>query len=173
MDLKQSIRSIPDWPIKGVIFRDITSLLEDPAAFRAACDLLHNRYKDQQIDKIVAIDARGFFFGAVLAYHMNIGIVPVRKAGKLPPETVSEAYTLEYGSNVVEMRENAVSKGDRVLIIDDLIATGGTVLAAAKLVEKLGGEVVEMAFVIELPDLGGREKVKSYKIFPLMEFEGE
>lgn len=173
MDIKEKIRSVPGWPIESVIFRDITSLLQDPDAFREACDLLFERYKDFKINKIVGIDARGFLFGAVLAYKLKIGFVPVRKKGKLPPETISQEYDLEYGKDVVEMRDDAIKKGEKVLIVDDLIATGGTVSAAVKLVEKLGGEIVECAFVIELPDLKGREMIKNYKVFALTEFEGE
>jgi len=173
MNLKDAIRTVPHWPIESVTFRDITSLLLDPDAFRAACDALYDRYKEVEIDKIVGIDARGFFFAAVLAYKLGIGFVPVRKKGKLPPETIQQEYTLEYGTNVVEMRDDAIQKGEKVLIVDDLIATGGTISAAAKLVERLGGEVIECAFVIELPDLNGREMIKDYKIFTLTEFEGE
>ena len=173
MDIKEKIRTVPNWPIEGVMFRDITSLLQEPDAFREACDLLFERYKDMKINKIVGIDARGFLFGAVLAYKLKIGFVPVRKKGKLPPETISQEYDLEYGKDVVEMRDDTIKKGDKVLVVDDLIATGGTVSAAVKLVEKLGGEIVECAFVIELPDLKGREMIKDYKIFVLTEFEGE
>ena len=173
MDIKKHIRTVPHWPIEGVMFRDITTLLKNPEAFRHACDELYERYNKMNIDKVVGIDARGFIFGAVLAYKLNVGFVPVRKQGKLPPKTVSAEYSLEYGSNVVEINEEAIKKGERVLIVDDLIATGGTVSAAAKLVESLGGEVVECAFLIELPDLKGREKIKDYKIFTLTEFEGE
>jgi len=173
MNLKEKIRTVPNWPIKGVMFRDITSLLIVPEAFRAACDMLYDRYKNMDFDKIVGIDARGFFFASVLAYKLGKGFVPVRKKGKLPPETVCQEYSLEYGTNTVEIRDDAIKKGEKVLIVDDLIATGGTVAAAAKLVEKLGGEVVECAFIIELPELKGREKIKEYKIFTLTEFEGE
>lgn len=173
MNLKDKIRTVPNWPIEGVMFRDITTLLMDPEASRAAYDALYNRYKDVKIDKIVAIDARGFIFGAVLAYQLNIGLVPVRKKGKLPYKTISAEYTLEYGENIVEMHEDAIEKGDKVVIVDDLIATGGTIFAATQLVEKLGGEIIECAFIIELPDLKGREKIKNYNIFTLTEFEGE
>ncbi len=173
MNIKEKIRTVPHWPIKGVMFRDITTLLQDPEAFRSTCDQFYDRYKEMKIDKVVGIDARGFIFGAVLAYRLGVGFIPVRKKGKLPPETISEAYTLEYGSAVVEMRENAISKGEKVLIVDDLIATGGTIYAATKLVEKLGGDIVECAFIVELPDLHGREKISEYPIFTLTEFEGE
>jgi adenine phosphoribosyltransferase len=173
MNLKEKIRTVPHWPIEGVMFRDITTLLQDPAAFKEACDMLYDRYRDMEVDKVVAIDARGFIFGAVLAYKLNVGFVPVRKAGKLPFETISESYTLEYGKNIVEMHIDAIKKGERVLVVDDLIATGGTMSAATRLVEKLGGEIVECVFIIELPDLNGKEKIKKYKAFTLTEFEGE
>jgi len=173
MSIKDKIRTVPHWPIEGVMFRDITTLIQDPEGLRESCDAFYNRYKDMQIDKIVGIDARGFIFGAVLAYKLNIGFVPVRKKGKLPYKTIEAAYTLEYGDNVIQMHEDAIEKGEKILIIDDLIATGGTIAAAAELVEKLGGDIVELAFVVELPDLKGREKIKGYKIFTLTEFEGD
>jgi len=173
MNLKDKIRTVPHWPIEGVMFRDITTLLEDPEAFKKTCDMLYERYQDMEIDKLVAIDARGFIFGGVLAYKLNVGFVPVRKAGKLPYQTISESYTLEYGENVVEMHVDAIKKGERILVVDDLIATGGTISAATKLVEKLGGEIVECVFLVELPDLKGREKINNYKMFTLTEFEGE
>lgn len=173
MNIKDAIRTVPHWPIEGVMFRDITTLLNNPAAFKETCDMFYNRYEDMNIDKIVAIDARGFIFGAVLAYRLNVGFVPVRKKGKLPPETISQEYTLEYGSATVEISDSAITRGDKILIVDDLIATGGTIYAATKLVEKLGGEIVECAFIVELPDLKGREKIKDYPIFTLTEFEGE
>lgn len=173
MNLKDKIRTVPNWPIEGVMFRDITTLLLEPEAFREACDLLYERYKDMEIDKVVAIDARGFIFGAVLAYKLNVGFVPVRKEGKLPYKTISESYTLEYGENVVEVHKDAIEKNERILVVDDLMATGGTISAATKLVEKLEGEIVECVFLVELPDLKGREKIKNYKVFTLTEFEGE
>ncbi|MDM8554951.1 adenine phosphoribosyltransferase [Desulfococcaceae bacterium HSG7] len=171
--LKASIRSIPDWPIDGVIFRDLTTLMLDPHVFKETCDLFYNRYKNQNIDKIVGIDARGFVFGAVLAYHLNVGFVPVRKKGKLPYQTIRESYTLEYGKNTVEMHTDAISQGERVVIVDDLIATGGTIAAAVKLVERLGGDIVECAFVVELPDLKGRDLIKGQKVYSMVMFEGE
>ena len=173
MQLKDSIRSISDWPIEGVIFRDLTTLMQDPEAYRNACDVFNNRYKDLNIDKVVGIDARGFVFGAVLAYQLNVGFVPVRKKGKLPYKTVSEHYTLEYGKNTVEMHEDAITAGEKIVIVDDLIATGGTIEAAVKLVKKLGGDILECAFIVELPDLKGREKIKDQKIFTICEFDGE
>jgi len=173
MNLKETIRTVPNWPIEGVMFRDITTLMQKPDAFRAACDAFYDRYKDMNIDKIVGIDARGFIFGAVLAYHLGVGFIPVRKKGKLPAETIGTAYSLEYGENEVEMHRDGLAKGERVVIVDDLIATGGTIAAAAELVEELGAKVVECAFVIELPDLNGRKKISGYPIFTLMEFEGD
>jgi len=173
MDLKATIRSIPDWPIKGVIFRDLTTLMQNPDAFRESCDVLYERYKDQNIDKIVGIDARGFVFGAVLAYKLGIGFVPVRKKGKLPYKTIEETYSLEYGEDTLEIHEDALDKGDKVIVVDDLIATGGTVGATVSLVEKLGAQILECAFIVELPDLKGRDKIKNCKVFSITEFEGD
>ncbi len=173
MDLKKSVRSIPDWPIKGVIFRDLTTLMKNPQAFKESCDILVNRYRNRQLDKVVGIDARGFVFGAVLAYQLGVGFVPVRKKGKLPAETVEESYSLEYGAGTLEIHKDAIEKGDRVVIIDDLIATGGTAGATVNLVRSLGAEILECAFLIELPDLKGRERISGCEIFAMMEFEGE
>ncbi len=173
MDIKSKIRTVPNWPIEGVMFRDITTLLQEPDVFKSTIDAFYDRYKDMEIDKIVGIDARGFIFGAVLAYKLNVGFVPVRKKGKLPFKTISAEYTLEYGENTVEMHEDAIQKDEKILIVDDLIATGGTIAATAKLVEKLGGNIIECAFVIDLPDLKGKEKINKHKIFALTEFEGE
>ena len=171
--IKSKVRSIPDWPIKGVIFRDITTLLEDPKAFKAICSIFYDRYVNEKVDKIVGIDARGFLFGAVLAYELDIGLIPIRKKGKLPYKTISESYTLEYGEETIEIHEDAISRGDRVVIIDDLMATGGTIAASAALVENLGGDILECAFVIELPDLKGREKLGNRNCFAIIAFEGE
>jgi adenine phosphoribosyltransferase len=171
--IKSKVRSIPNWPIKGVIFRDITTLLQDPKAFKAICSIFYNRYVNEKVDKIVGIDARGFLFGAVLAYELDIGFIPIRKKGKLPYNTISESYSLEYGEETVEIHEDAIERGDRVVIIDDLMATGGTLAASAALVEKLGGDILECAFVIELPDLKGREKMGDRNLFAIIEFEGE
>lgn len=173
MDIKEKIRTVPHWPIEGVMFRDITTLLQDGKAFRHVCDELYDRYKDKKIDVIVGIESRGFIFGSVLAYKLGIGFVPIRKPGKLPAKTISAEFEKEYGKDKMEVHEDAISKGDRVLLIDDLIATGGTVEAATRLIEKLGGEIIECAFVIDLPDLKGKEKVKQYKIFTMCEFEGD
>lgn len=173
VDLKKSIRSIPNFPVEHIIFRDITTLMQDPDAFREANNQFYNHFKDQKINKVVGIDARGFVFGAVLADKLGVGFVMVRKRGKLPFKTICEKYSLEYGVAEVEIHADAISKGERIVIVDDLIATGGTVNAAINLVEKLGGIVVECAFVVELPDLKGRELIKNHKIFSLVEFEGE
>ncbi len=173
MDLRDKIRSVPHWPINPVTFRDITTLLQDAEAFRWSCDKFYDRYKDMGVEKVVGIDARGFLFGAVLAYKLDVGITPVRKKGKLPPPVISQEYTLEYGNNVVEMSTDGIRPGERVVIIDDLIATGGTAAAAVNLVEKMGGRILECAFVIDLPDLKGREKLNGHNSFCLVEFEGE
>jgi adenine phosphoribosyltransferase len=172
-DIKKAIRTVPDWPVKGVMFRDITTLLQNPTVFKKVIDCFYDRYKSKKLDAVLGIDARGLIFGAPLAYLLGIPFVPVRKKGKLPYKTVRQSYALEYGEDSIEVHEDAVRKGDRVVIIDDLIATGGTIKAAIELTEKLGGEVVECAFVIDLPDLKGKEKIKGYSIFTLVEFEGE
>ena len=171
--LKETIRSINDWPIKGVIFRDLTTLMQNPKAFGESCDILYERYKDKNIDKIVGIDARGFVFGAVLAYKLGIGFVPVRKKGKLPFKTIQESYSLEYGEDTLEIHEDAVQKGEKIIIVDDLIATGGTIGATVKLVQKLGADIVECAFIVELPDLKGRSQIQGCKVYSITEFEGE
>jgi adenine phosphoribosyltransferase len=171
--IKSKVRSIPNWPITGVIFRDITTLLQDPKVYKAICSIFYNRYVNEKVDKVVGIDARGFLFGSVLAYELGIGFVPIRKKGKLPYKTISESYTLEYGEATIEIHEDAINKSDRVVIVDDLMATGGTIAASAALVEKLGGDILECAFVIELPDLKGREKLGDRNCFAIAEFEGE
>ncbi len=172
MNLKETIRTVPNWPKKGIMFRDITTLLKDGEAFAEACDKLYKRYKGKGISKVAGIESRGFIFASVLAYKLGVGFVPLRKPGKLPAETVKEEYELEYGKDAIEIHKDAISPGEKVLIVDDLIATGGTAAAAVKLVEKLGGEVVECAFLIDLPDLKGKEKIKC-KTFTMMEFEGD
>ena len=175
MSIKSKIRTIENYPIDGVMFRDITTLLQDPEGLRESIDQLVNRYKDLKIDKIVAIEARGFILGAPLAYLLNIGLVLIRKPGKLPSETISQEYKLEYGSDMVEIHIDAIKKGEKVLIVDDLIATGGTAEAAVRLIQKVQGEIVECCFIIDLPDLGGSEKLEKMgqKVFTLCEFEGE
>jgi len=153
--IRRTIRSVPDWPAPGVTFRDITPVLQDPRTFRVLIDLFVYRYMRQRLDLIAGIDARGFIVGSVLAYELNLGFVPVRKKGKLPYRTVAEEYSLEYGNASVEMHTDAVRTGQRVLLVDDLIATGGTMLAAIKLLQRLGANVVEAAAIIDLPSLGG------------------
>jgi len=172
MDLARLIRSIPDFPVKGILFRDITTLIRDGEAFQEAVDTMVEHYIDTDIDVVVAVEARGWIFGAPLAYELGAGFVPVRKPKKLPSETVSISYSLEYGSNVLEMHKDAISAGTKVLIVDDLLATGGSAKAAAELVEKLGGKVVGLAFLIELVDLKGRDQLKGYDIYSMIEFEG-
>ncbi len=159
--VRNAIRSVPDWPKPGVTFRDITPILQDPRSFRVLIDLFVYRYMRQRLDLVAGVDARGFILGSVLAYELNLGFVPVRKKGKLPFQTLAEEYSLEYGNASVEMHTDAVRPGQRVLLIDDLIATGGTMVAAAKLLQRLGANVVEAAAIIDLPDLGGSEAVKA------------
>lgn len=177
MPIKSKIRTVPDYPKKGIMFRDITTLIKDPVGFKLVIDSLTQRYAkgDVAFDVIVGIESRGFIIGGALAYTLGKGFVPVRKKGKLPAETISHEYALEYGTDTVEMHRDALEKGDRVLLIDDLLATGGTALAAATLVEKLGGVIAEMAFIVDLPDVGGRKRLieKGYAIHALAEFEGE
>ena len=175
MDLKSKIRTVPDWPKKGIMFRDITTLLQDPEAFKFVIDKFYERYKEKDIDIVVGIESRGFIFGATLAYKLSCSFVPIRKEGKLPHQTMKEEYSLEYGKAVVEIHKDAITKGQKVLIVDDLIATGGTCVAAINLVNYLNGEIVECAFVIELSDLKGKEKIenKGQKVFSLVRFEGK
>ncbi|OYD17213.1 adenine phosphoribosyltransferase [candidate division WOR-3 bacterium JGI_Cruoil_03_44_89] len=169
-DLKRFIRSIPDFPKKGILFRDITPLIGDGYAFRETIDVLVEHYRDKEIDKIVSAEARGFIFSGVLAYVLDAGVVPVRKPGKLPYKTLSEDYELEYGKNTFEIHRDAVKKGERVLVFDDLLATGGTASAICGLVERLGGEIMGVAFLIELESLGGRKKLKGYDIHTLIKY---
>jgi adenine phosphoribosyltransferase len=171
--IKSKIRTIPDWPKKNIMFRDITTLLKNPDGLKETVDLLYNRYADKKIDKVIGIESRGFILAAPLAYRLGCGFVPVRKPGKLPAECESEEYSLEYGKDKIEIHKDAINKGDRILIVDDLLATGGTMNAARNLVKKLEGEIVECAFVVELPDLKGREKIKGENIFSIVKFEGE
>jgi adenine phosphoribosyltransferase len=172
-DIKSKIRTIPNWPKKGIMFRDITTLIKDEQGLRDTCQRLYDHYKNEDIDIIAGIESRGFIFGTAMAMLMKKGFVPIRKKGKLPAETASQEYELEYGVDQIEVHKDAIKKGDRVLIVDDLLATGGTMKAACQLVEKCGGTVVGCAFVIELTDLHGREKLKGYDLFTLVEFEGE
>ncbi|OCQ52524.1 Adenine phosphoribosyltransferase [Photorhabdus australis subsp. thailandensis] len=172
--IKDSIETIPNYPKPGVLFRDITTLLDNPLAYQATIDLLVGRYRGKGITKIVGTEARGFLFGAPVALRLGVGFVPVRKAGKLPRETLSETYDLEYGTDTLEMHKNSIRENDKVLVVDDLLATGGTVEATVHLIRRLGGEVSEAAFVIGLPDLGGIERLQKQGVnsFTLLEFPG-
>ena len=173
--IKDKIRTIPNWPKPGIMFRDITTLLQDPEGFKETVDLFYERYKDYDIDAIAGIESRGFIFGSVLANKLGVSFVLIRKPGKLPSETISQEYAKEYGLDKVEVHKDAVSVGSKVLLIDDLIATGGTALAAGRLMRDLGAQVVECTFVIDLPDLGGMKKLEQdgFKTHNLIEFEGE
>lgn len=175
MSIKDLIRTIPDYPKKGIMFRDITTLIQDPLGLRLVIDGLTQRYLTRDLDLVIGIEARGFILGGALAYTLGKGFVPIRKKGKLPGETVSLEYALEYGTDTIEIHKDAITAGQKVLIIDDLLATGGTAGAAAALVEKLGGTVVEMAFIVNLPDVGGEKRLteKGYTLFFQAEFEGD
>ena len=177
MPIKSKIRTIPDHPKKGIMFRDITTLIKDPVGFRLVIDNFTQRYlkDDINFDIIVGIEARGFIIGGALSYTLGKGFVPIRKIGKLPAEVVRHEYQLEYGTDTVEIHKDAIIKGAKVLVVDDLLATGGTALAAAALIEKLGGVVAEMAFIVNLPDVGGEKKLreKGFKVYCLTEFEGD
>ena len=169
MDLAELIRDVPDFPKEGILFKDITTLIKGPRAFKEVVDLLAEHYAGQEIDLVVAVEARGYIFGAPVAYQLGAGFVPVRKAGKLPAATVREEYELEYGTDSVEMHRDAIEPGQKVLIVDDLIATGGSAAATTRLVETLGGEVVGIAFLIELGFLHGLDKLEGYDVFTLMQ----
>lgn len=169
MNLKDKIRYIQDFPKKGILFRDITPLLEDPKALKAIIKEFANIYKDKGIQKVAGVESRGFIFGAPLAIALGAGFVPIRKAGKLPAETIGEEYALEYGTNRIEIHKDAIQKGERVLLVDDLLATGGTMEACGKLVRALGGKISGIAFVIELKELSGRKRLKGYPVKVLIE----
>ena len=175
MPIKSKIRTVPHYPKQGIQFRDITTLLKDPIGLRVTIDDLARRYADMKIDKIAGIEARGFILGAPLAYVLGKGFVPIRKKGKLPAETIGHDYELEYGTDRIEIHTDAIEKGEKVLLVDDLIATGGTAEAACKLIQKMGGEIVECCFIIDLPDIGGRKRLEKHghKVFALCEFEGD
>ncbi|MFB0525039.1 MAG: adenine phosphoribosyltransferase [Phycisphaerae bacterium] len=164
MDLQRYIRSIPDWPKKGILFRDITPLLADPKAFSAAVDALCAGFTEVGVEYVAAVEARGFIFGAAVAKNLGVGFVPIRKKGKLPFKTESVSYDLEYGTDTLEVHSDAIVKGAKVLMVDDLLATGGTMAAACELIEKIEGQVVGIAFLIELCELSGRKKISRYKI---------
>lgn len=169
-DLKALIRDVPDFPKPGIIFKDITTLLKDGKRFKEAVDKLCNRYRDKKIDVVVSVEARGFILGAAMAYNLQAGMVPVRKKGKLPWHTNSATYKLEYGTDTLEIHQDAIKPGEKVLIVDDLLATGGTICAVIDMVEGLKGQIVDIAFLIELTFLHGREKLKDYPAFSLMQF---
>ncbi len=172
MDLASLIRTIPDFPVKGILFRDITTLIRDGEALQDAIDTMVQHYIDTDIDVVAAIEARGWIFGAPLAYELGAGFVPIRKPDKLPAEKINVSYSLEYGINTLEMHKDAIPPGTKVLIVDDLLATGGSSKAAIDLIEKLGGHVVGLAFLIELKDLHGRDKLKGHDVFSMIQFEG-
>jgi adenine phosphoribosyltransferase len=170
MDLANLIRNVPDFPVEGILFRDITTLIRDPDAFQEVVDRLLDRCAALEIDLVAAIESRGFIFGAPMAYELAAGFVPIRKPGKLPAEKISASYTLEYGTNTLEVHKDAIEPGQRVLLVDDLVATGGSAKAAVELVERLGGKVVGVLFVIELADLNGVEKLGDLDVFSLITF---
>lgn len=172
--IKENIKSIPDYPKAGILFRDVTSLLENAEAYKATIQLLVERYKSFGFTKVVGTEARGFLFGAPLAIELGIGFVPVRKPGKLPRETISQSYELEYGTDTLEIHRDAIESGDKVLVVDDLLATGGTIEATTKLIRQLGGEVEHAAFVINLPEIGGDKRLEALgiNVFSICEFDG-
>lgn len=169
-ELKRKIREIPDFPKPGILFYDLTTLMKDVESLRFVIDILTEKYREMRIDRVVGIEARGFIFGSGVAYNLGAGFVPVRKKGKLPAQTVSASYDLEYGQSVLEMHEDAVEAGQRVLIVDDLIATGGTAAATAQMVRQLGAEVLALAFVVELEFLNGREKLDAFEVFSILRY---
>ena len=169
-ELKKKIREVPDYPKPGILFYDLTTLLKDPGALRRVVDIFSDKYQDQSIDQIIGIESRGFIFGPVLAYNLNVGFVPVRKKGKLPAETIQASYDLEYGQDSLEIHKDAVKRGQRVLIVDDLIATGGTAMATVEMVHKLGGEIIGLAFVVELEFLKGRQRLGDFDLFSILRY---
>jgi adenine phosphoribosyltransferase len=169
-ELRAKIREIPDFPKPGILFYDITTLLKDPDAYRSAIDLMIEPYRDQGVDLVVGMESRGFIFSGPIAYQLHAGLVPVRKLGKLPSETVSVEYALEYGSNTLEIHKDAISRGQRVLIVDDLLATGGTVRGTIELVERLQGQIVGLDFLVELRFLNGRDRLQSYNTTSVIQY---
>jgi adenine phosphoribosyltransferase len=170
MDLAKMIRDVPDFPVEGILFKDITTLISDPAAFREAVNRMAEPYRGEQIDLVAAIESRGFIFGAPMAYDFGAGFVPIRKPGKLPADTLAASYTLEYGTNSLEIHKDAIRPGQKVLLVDDLLATGGSAQAAISLIEQLGGEVVGVSFLIDLTFLNGIEKLKGYRVTTVIRF---
>ena len=172
-ELKDYVRTIPNFPEEGVMFRDVTTVLQDPEGLKLAIDGMQEKIENLEFDIIVGAESRGFLFGMPIAYNLNKAFVPVRKKGKLPAETISESYSLEYGQATLEIHKDAIKPGQKVVIVDDLIATGGTLEAIIKLVERLGGEVVRICCLIDLPELGGKEKIRDYKVDTVIAFEGK
>lgn len=172
--VKDYIRTIPDFPHKGIMFRDVTTLFADPRGMRLTIDQMLAPYVGMQIDKVVGLEARGFILGGAVAHQLSVGFVPVRKAGKLPGAVISQDYQLEYGQATVELHDDAIEAGEKILVVDDLLATGGTAEAGIRLIERLGGEIVSCAFIVDLPELGGRQKLEAlgYDIKTLCDFEG-
>jgi len=171
INLEEHIRNIPDWPKKGILFRDITPLLAEPKAFSAAVNALCAKFSDVDVDFVAAVEARGFIFGAAVAEKLGVGFIPIRKKGKLPSGTESITYDLEYGTDTLEVHSDAVGKGASVLMVDDLLATGGTMVAACELIEKIGGRIAGIAFLVELCDLAGREKLAGYKVESIIPYD--
>lgn len=171
MDLASTIRSVPDFPVEGILFYDITTMLKNPPALKQCIDQLVDPYRAANIDAVVGMESRGFIFGMPVAYLLGVGFVPIRKPGKLPAETLAESYELEYGTNALEIHVDGIEAGQKVLVVDDLLATGGTAKATCNLVEKLGGQIAGLAFVIELTFLNGREKLSDYEIFSLLKYD--
>ena len=173
--VKDYIRTIVDFPHEGIMFRDVTTLFADPRGFRMAIDQMLHPYAGMRIDKVVGLEARGFILGGAIAHQLTVGFVPIRKKGKLPGAVISEAYTLEYGEAVMEIHDDAIQPGEQILVVDDLLATGGTAAAGIKLIERLGGEIVSTSFIIDLPELGGRKVLEDMgmDVNVLCEFEGE
>ncbi len=171
--MRESIRNIPDFPKKGIMFRDITTLLKNNRAFTLAIDTMYERYKSERIEKVASVESRGFIFGSVLAYRLGAGFVPVRKPKKLPSTTIKEEYQLEYGTDALEIHTDAIRQDERVLIVDDLLATGGTAGATCKLIKRLGGEIVSLAFLIELTFLKGRERLREYDVYSIIKYDSE
>ncbi|AKH37929.1 MULTISPECIES: adenine phosphoribosyltransferase [Nitrosomonas] len=174
MPIKSRIRTIPHYPHEGIMFRDVTTLLKDAVGLRTTIQEIVNRYRTSNIDIVVGIESRGFIIGAPVAYALGVGFVPIRKPGKLPAETIGCDYQLEYGSDRIEIHTDAIRKGERILLVDDLIATGGTMEAAVKLIQEIGGEIIECCFVVDLPEVGGRDRLEKQgqKVFALCQFEG-
>ncbi len=172
--VKDYIRTIVDFPVEGIMFRDVTTLFADPRGFRMAIDQMLHPYAGMQIDKVIGLEARGFILGGAIAHQLTVGFVPIRKKGKLPGAVISEAYTLEYGEAVMEIHDDAIKAGERILVVDDLLATGGTAAAGIRLIERLGGEIVSTSFIIDLPELGGRKVLEGMgmDVQVLCEFEG-